>query len=114
MQKLSEPIGSLHWRRITFIHTTWDRFQDAREINDLLIEGGEYVDRIYSALKERGFRVERNYRTREEPFAYSTPLSIKCRNGIVDITRTEIDESFQDPKNLIEEIVQRVDQQGGQ
>ena len=114
LQKMDTPIVSLHWRRITFIHTTWDRFQDAREINDLLIEGGEYVDRIYAALKERGIWVERNYRTREEPFAYSTPLSIKCRNGIVDITRSEIDESFQDPKNLIEDIVQRVEQQGGQ
>lgn len=113
LQKLSEPIVSLNWRRITFIHTTWDRFQDAREINDLLIEGGEYVDRIYAALKERGFRVERNYRTREQPFAYSTPLIIRCRNGIVDITRNEIDESIQDPQNLIDDVVERVALQGG-
>ena len=43
LQKVKEPIISLRWRRITFMHTTWDRFQDAREINDLFVEGGEYV-----------------------------------------------------------------------
>jgi len=31
LQKLEEPIISLRWRRITFMHTTWDRFQDARD-----------------------------------------------------------------------------------
>jgi hypothetical protein len=45
VQPLERPILSLRWRRITFIHTTWDRFQDAREINDLLLEGGSYVER---------------------------------------------------------------------
>ena len=42
---LTRPIISLRWRRITFIHTTWDRLQEAREINDLLIEGGPFVAR---------------------------------------------------------------------
>jgi hypothetical protein len=45
LQSLKRPIPSLRWRRITFIQTTWDRFQDAREINDLLVEGGSYVER---------------------------------------------------------------------
>jgi hypothetical protein len=35
------------------MHTTWDRFVDAREIGDLMIEGGEYVDRIFATLKDR-------------------------------------------------------------
>ena len=53
LQKVKEPIISLRWRRITFMHTTWDRFQDAREINDLFVEGGEYVDRTFATLKDR-------------------------------------------------------------
>jgi len=57
-----EPIVSLRWRRVTFIHTTWDRFQDASEINDLLLEGDAYVDRIYATLKEREERGESDYR----------------------------------------------------
>ena len=54
LQWLPEPIPSLRWRRITFIHTTWDRLQTAREINDLVIRGGDYVDRERAALKEEG------------------------------------------------------------
>jgi hypothetical protein len=53
LQKREPPIVSLRWRRITFIHTTWDRFQAAREINDLFIEDAEFVDRQYHALHER-------------------------------------------------------------
>jgi hypothetical protein len=45
VQQLERPIVSLRWRRITFIHTTWDRLHDAREINDLLVEGGSYAAR---------------------------------------------------------------------
>ena len=53
LQMRQRPITSLRWRRISFIHTTWDRFQDAVEIGDLLIDGGDYVDRQFIALKER-------------------------------------------------------------
>ena len=60
-----EPIVSLRWHRVTFIHTTWDRFQDAAEINDLLVEGDSYVDRIYATLRERDIQVERDYRESE-------------------------------------------------
>ena len=61
LQKLAQPIVSLHWRRITFLHTTWDRFLDATEINDLFVDGEPYVDRIYATLKERGVKAERKY-----------------------------------------------------
>jgi hypothetical protein len=50
---LERPIVSLRWRRVTFIHTTWDRFQDAREINDLFVEGEPYVDRRYAILRDQ-------------------------------------------------------------
>lgn len=50
--KLERPIISLQWRRITFIHTTWDRFHEAVEINDLLLNGGYYVDRVFNTLRD--------------------------------------------------------------
>lgn len=61
LQQLERPIVSLRWRRITFIHTTWDRFQDATEIGDLLINGEQYVDRAYATLKERKVPAKRDY-----------------------------------------------------
>ncbi|MBE2220173.1 MAG: hypothetical protein IAF02_01450 [Anaerolineae bacterium] len=49
---LERPIISLQWRRITFLHTTWDRFQDAVELNDLFLDGEAYVDRAFTVLKD--------------------------------------------------------------
>lgn len=66
VQALPRPIVSLRWRRITFIHTTGDRFLDAREINDLFIDGGEYVDRMFVALREGELHPEQEYDPRLE------------------------------------------------
>lgn len=49
---LERPIVSLQWRRITFLHTTGDRFQDAVELNDLFLDGEGYVDRAFTVLKD--------------------------------------------------------------
>jgi hypothetical protein len=49
---LERPIISLKWRRLTFLHTTWDRFQVAGEINDLVVDGEGFVDRQFSVLKD--------------------------------------------------------------
>ena len=85
LQQLSRPILSLRWRRITFVHTTWDRFVDASEINDLFIEGAPYVDRLYYALREAGIQPERHYRIREGGKQYIADLAIPCRTGTVGV-----------------------------
>lgn len=50
--QLDSPIISLKRRRILFIHTTGDRLMQAKEINDLVLRGGELVDRDFTALKD--------------------------------------------------------------
>ncbi len=76
------PISSLRWRRITFIKTTWDRFNDAEEINDLYVSG---ADGLYVTLKESGFFPEREYLIHEGKMAYKADLAIPCRDGVVPI-----------------------------
>jgi hypothetical protein len=76
------PISSLRWRRITFIQTTWDRFNDAEEINDLYVSG---ADGLYVTLKESGFFPEREYLIHEDKVAYRADLAIPCHDGIVPI-----------------------------
>lgn len=61
LQQLEKPIVSLRWRRITFVHTTWDRFQDATEINDLFVDGDAYVDRLHATLKDQEIQAARRY-----------------------------------------------------
>ena len=79
------PITSRRWRRVTFIHTTWDRFQAARELNDLFAEGGEFVDRLYHALREEGLAPERRYPVREAGAEYVVDLAVPCRDGVVAV-----------------------------
>ncbi len=90
LQRLERPIISLRWRRVTFIHSTWDRFQQATEINDLFVDGDAYVDRLYAALKERGIQAERQYRVEEQGTVYEVPLAILGDNGRLDIPRSQI------------------------
>jgi hypothetical protein len=113
LQRLARPIISLRWRRIAFIHTTWDRFQDAIEINDLFIEGGEYVDRLYYTLKEQGIQAERNYRVEEPDLVYEAPLVVLCRDGRIEVRESQLPQSDEEMINLVDEIVRETAVKGG-
>lgn len=130
LQRLERPITSLRWRRIAFIHTTWDRFQDAVEINDLFIEGGPYVDRLYAILKDRGIQAERQYRVEEPGVVYEVGadrdppvlrgadhdpplLVIPCRTGRIEINPEQIPQTDEEVVNLADEIVQETEAKGG-
>ena len=113
LQKLSQPIVSLRWRRVTFLHTTWDRFRDATEINDLFIEGGPYVDRLYATLKERGIYAERNYHVDEQAADHVVALSVPTRDGRIDVPFGDLPASDKALLALAEALVQEVARQGG-
>ena len=113
LQKLARPILSLRWRRITFVHTTWDRFQDASEINDLFIEGGPYVDRLYATLKERGIHAERNYRVDGDPAGHMVALSVPTRDGRVDLPYGDLPLDDKGLRALTEALVSEIVRQGG-
>ena len=85
LQRREPPIVSLRWRRISFIHTTWDRFQAAEEINDLFIEGDQFVDRLYHALRDSGLSPERQFPVRESGAEYVAALALPCRDGVVTL-----------------------------
>ena len=111
LQELARPIISLRWRRVTFIHTTWDRFTDATEINDLFVEGGEYVDRLYIALKERGIQAERQYHVEETGVDYEVPLTVLCKDGRIDIHPAHF--AHLSPEQLASNIAQQITMKGG-
>jgi hypothetical protein len=113
LQQLARPISSLRWRRIAFIHTTWDRFHDATEINDLFAEGDQYVDRLYATLKEKGVEGVRNYRVEEPGAVYEVPLAILCRHGRIDVREAQLPQSDEEVINLADEILRETAVKGG-
>jgi hypothetical protein len=125
LQRREPPILSLRWRRISFIHTTWDRFEVAEEINDLFVEGDRFVDRLYHALRESGLAPERQFPVREAGVEYVASLAVPCREGVVAVTVLE-DESAavaslqfspeavaRDIESCVVAIRQEVDRRGG-
>jgi hypothetical protein len=86
LERLDPPIISLRWRRITFIETTWDRFQMAQEINELYASG---ADGLFVTLKEMGIAAEREVPLREGGVEYVVDLAIPCREGTVTIALGE-------------------------
>lgn len=89
LKQRQPPIVSLRWRRITFIHTTWDRFVAAEEINDLYSTDDRFVDRVYHALKARGIQPDRAVEIREGQQSYLVDMVIPCRDGAVMLTNGE-------------------------
>jgi hypothetical protein len=111
--KRERPIVSLRWRRVLFIHTTWDRFREATEINDLFIDGGPYVDRLYATLKERGILAQRDYRVAERRSDYVVALSVLCRDGRVDVAYADLPEDNEGVLSLADAVAAEVSRRGG-
>ncbi|MFQ5613236.1 MAG: hypothetical protein ACE5H9_14000 [Anaerolineae bacterium] len=58
------PIIAHRWRRITFIATSGDRFEQALEISELF-EQESAAGRLYVTLKEAGLHLDRNWLLKE-------------------------------------------------
>jgi len=75
------PIINASKRRISFIHTTWDRFISAKTIADLYSRADYYVDRIYHALRNRGVTATPYWSTDYRDTNYPAQIRLICDNG---------------------------------
>ena len=118
LERLDPPIISLRWRRVTFIETTWDRFQVAQEINELYASG---ADGLFVTLKEMGIAPEREVPLREAGVEYVVDMTIPCRDGTLAIALGERPapeaalrfEATGRPQDDVQRIVQAVERLGG-
>lgn len=53
LQTKAPPIRNLTRRPVSFVYTTWDRFDAARTVGDLYSTDRDFVDRIHYALHDR-------------------------------------------------------------
>ncbi len=84
LERLPRPILSRRFRRIVFIPTTMEKFQNAVEINDLYDES-PLEDKLWAAMKRLGISAERQDYVRVNEKDYALDFAIYCAQGNIDV-----------------------------
>lgn len=84
LAQLPQPIISRRWRRIVFIPTTWRKFTQAAEINELYDES-PLEDRLWTELKRLQIGAERQWGLKLASRRYQLDFAAFCRDGQIDI-----------------------------
>jgi very-short-patch-repair endonuclease len=77
-------IPSFRPRRLTFIPTTWAKFESAEQINDLFDES-PLEDIMWKELKKLDVKAERQWELPIEKRRYYLDFAIFCNNGFIDV-----------------------------
>jgi very-short-patch-repair endonuclease len=96
LQRLSKPIVSRRRRRIIFIPTTWEKFINAIEINDLYAESS-LEDRLWAVFKQLQIQAERQELVTLKDRNYFLDFAIYCVSGKLDV-ETDGDEWYITPE----------------
>ena len=78
------PITSLQPRRLTFVPTTWSKFEGAEQINDLFDES-PLEDLMWVALKRQRIGAERQWQLSTPEYTYFLDFAVFCNDGYIDI-----------------------------
>jgi len=106
---LPEPIISRRLRRILFISTTFMRFRQAKEINDVFHES-PIEETFWDALKAERIEAERQYMVGTSGWFFYLDFALFCRERNIDVEcdgdefHSKIEHVKQDKKrnNLLE------------
>jgi len=98
LRRLPRPIPSRRWRRIVFIPTTWHKFVQATEINDLYDES-PLEDRLWTELKRRQISAERQALIQVAERRYFLDFAVYCTDGRIDL-ETDGDTWHADPERI--------------
>jgi hypothetical protein len=81
LETLATPLPAGKWKRITFLYTTGERFRDARQIDDLVVQSEERAG-LWRILRERALQTGL-YRAEELPELDLDPLLLAMLGGLV-------------------------------
>ena len=98
LQRLPRPILSRRRRLIVFIPTTWQKFINAVEINDLYHES-PLEDRLWAELKRLGVGFEGQEFVPVKGHTYALDFVIYCSSGKIDV-ETDGDTWHADPERI--------------
>jgi very-short-patch-repair endonuclease len=94
------PIISYRPRRLVFIPTTMEKFENAKQINDLF-NGSPLEDKLYTVMKKIRILAERQWRIVVQNRNYYLDFAIFCNNGKLAI-ETDGYSFHYDSKNQID------------
>jgi len=98
LQRLPRPIYSRRRRRIVFIPTTWEKFLNAVEINDLSDES-PLEDRLWAMLRQWKIPAERQEWVQIAGNFYALDFALYCTGGKIDV-ETDGDTWHSDPARI--------------
>ena len=84
LQQMPQPIFSRRRRLIVFIPTTWQKFINAAEINDLYDES-PLEDRLWAELKRLSISAERQEFVPVKGHTYALDFAVYCASGKIDV-----------------------------
>jgi very-short-patch-repair endonuclease len=82
LEMLERPILSLRPRRLIFIATTWRKFSNAEQINDLF-DDSPLEDALWTQLKQTDIRAERQWELVTEEQRYFLDFALFCAKAPV-------------------------------
>jgi very-short-patch-repair endonuclease len=80
LEERQTPIVSYRPRRLVFIPTTLEKFEGAKQINDLF-DGSPLEDRLWKALKYINISAERQWKVVIQGHNYYLDFAVFCKNG---------------------------------
>ena len=84
LEERYQPIPSRRWRRIVFIPTTWTKFAEAEEINDLF-DDSPLEDTLWRHLRRERIPAERQWEWQHRQSRYVLDFAVFCHEGSLDI-----------------------------
>jgi len=84
LRPLVRPIISRRKRRIMFVPTTWSKFEQAEEINDLFHES-PLEDELWQGFKRRNVEAERQLHLSLNRKRYCLDFALYCKRGNIDV-----------------------------
>jgi very-short-patch-repair endonuclease len=84
LKRLPEPILSFRPRRLSFVPTTWAKFESATQINDLFNDS-PLEDLMWHELKGLNIKAERQWMLPVEKHNYYLDFAIFCNDGFIDV-----------------------------
>jgi hypothetical protein len=115
IQVKPQPILNPSKRRFAFIYTTWDRFVQARTLDDLYSKADYLVDRVFYFLEDIGYRPLRRWQFEPGYPVQAAQVRVLCEQGEVVASAYSDDGILitDDLNETVEKIRQEIDIKGG-